>query len=434
MKDFPETEEALLAVPFLTEPEWDTFKAALLQSLRSVAFGEAVLCVEADRIQALAVIFATILKQGGVFLGDPGWRKSEWQAVNALVGFDRVFGDVPLIPQPGRAPRFHEPRILIPTGGTVGGIRFCVHTLATLTAAVNSLHAFHGEAPLNSINPLGVFHVSGLMPVIRACLTGGRVRFSDWKSLEKGLFPPPGEGEWTLSLVPAQLDRLIRMEAGLRFLHGLDVIYLGGAKTPVGLANAIRSEKLPVLFVYGMTESAAMVVTGSRADTDSAGKVWGRPLPGVSVSLTREHEIVLQSRSLFRGYFPDDIPQNDYATGDLGQWAVDGRLEVLGRKDFLINTGGEKVNPEEVEACLAECLPGRSVAVTSQPHPTWGERLVAVIEAELTEPAVETLRHALKQKLAGHKIPKKILTGQSIPRTALGKVKRVELRALVSGR
>ena len=71
-------------------------------------------------------------------------------------------------------------------------------------------------------------------------------------------------------------------------------------------------------------------------------------MPGVLISLNEEQEIVIQSKSLFRGYFPEDAEQIQFLSGDLGRWVTDELMEVIGRKDFLINSGGEKVNPEEV--------------------------------------------------------------------------------------
>ncbi|MCZ6674737.1 MAG: AMP-binding protein [Verrucomicrobia bacterium] len=433
MRPFPETRDHLLERPFLTEAGWGPFGRRLDEVLGLIGDGQSVLCVEEDPIRALAVIFATVLKKGGVFLANPKWRSSEWEAVDKLTGFHQVFGDCPIQPDTTRAASFCESRFMIPSGGTSGKVRFCVHSSDTLAAAVKSLYNFHGEKPLNSINPLPVFHVSGLMPVLRACLTGGRTGIANWKTIESGSFPSfPGEPS-SISLVPAQLARTIKTEEGLRFLHGFVTIYLGGAGTPPDLIRFIRSEKLPVLFVYGMTETAAMVVAGSRADTDSMGNLWGQPLPGVSVSLPEDQEIHIQTQSLFRGYFPDDAKVSDFATGDVGQWTVDHQIQVLGRKDFLINSGGEKVNPEEVEAILRECLPGVKLAVAGRCHAEWGEQVVALVEVDLSSDSLERLRQKLEVRLAVHKIPAEFIKGIMIPLNALGKVDRAALKAIISG-
>ena len=433
MRDFPSSRAQLLESPFLVDHDWTAFTVIMEERLSQINEGDSVLCAEEDPIRTLAVLFATLLKRGGVFLGNPHWKDAEWDPIKSLASFDRVYGNCPVPVGSVQAPKFQEARIMIPTGGTSGGVRFCVHTLNTLSSAVARLFEYHGSRPLSSICPLGVFHISGLMPVLRACLTGGRAHMLEGKALEAGDYPPlPGE-PCSISLVPTQLNRLIRTDQGLQFLHSLDTIYVGGAPVYPDLLNCVRAEKLPVLFVYGMTESAAMVVAGTRADSDSNGNVWGNPLPGVSISLTADHEIVIRANSLFRGYFPVDEFQSEYRTGDVGRWTVGNELQVLGRKDFLINTGGEKVNPEEVEMILDDLLPDETLAVGSHPDSEWGERVVAVLESELDEASIAEIRRKMESCLAPHKIPKVFMSVNSLPKSASGKVDRMKLRSVILG-
>jgi len=429
MRHFPKTLDELLAEPFLTEPDWSRFSQLVKHFTPTIRPGDRVLVAEEDRLASLAAFFATVICKGSIFLGNPHWGANEWTQVGRQTSFNRILGHVAGVSIDSEATHSGEPRIMIPSGGTSGGIRFCTHSLDTLTEAVRGLFHFHGEKPLNSINILGVFHVSGLMPVVRACLTNGMGQLAEWKSLLSGEFPPRPGDKTSISLVPTQLTRLVQSDAGLTFLHGLDTIYLGGASATPNLVNFIRTEKLPVLFVYGMTETAAMVVVGSRADTDSLGNVWGRPLPGVAISLSEEQEISLKSRALFHGYFPADSDIEEHVTGDLGRWTVDNQLQVTGRKDFLINTGGEKVNPFEVEALISEKFPNFVAAVSSRPNEDWGEEVVAVFEEELTAENVNELQSFLANCLAPHKIPKAVISGTVIPRSVLGKVNRVALKA-----
>jgi o-succinylbenzoate---CoA ligase len=432
MRNFPKTLDELLAIPFLTEPEWSRFSQRVHDLVPEINPGDRVLIAEEDRVYALAAFFAAVVGKGSIFLANPHWAANEWKLVGEQTAFNKIFGNAPGVIVASSATHSGETRIMIPSGGTSGGVRFCVHTLGTLTASVRSLFQFHGEKPLNSINTLGVFHVSGLMPVVRACLSGGLVQLTEWKTLVSGDFPPRPGDETSISLVPTQLVRLIQTEAGLNFLHGLDTIYLGGASVTPHLVNFIRTEKLPVLFVYGMTETAAMAVAGSRADTDSLGNVWGRPLPGVSISLSEDQEICLKTKALFHGYFPADSLIEEHATGDTGRWTVDKQLQVTGRKDYLINTGGEKVNPLEVEALISENFPDMVAAVSSRPSELWGEEVVAVVEEELTAEKVTELQSFLANWLAPFKIPKTVISGKEIPRSELGKINRAALKALLN--
>ena len=432
MRAFPESLDGLLEQAFLTSPDWGRFSSLVKKHFEEIGPGESVLCAESDPVVALSVIFATVLRKGGVFPVNPAWRENEWDQLNDLAAFHKVFGTASLDPDPSRAKLFTQTRIMISSGGTSGKVRFCVHSLDTLSAAVESLYLHHGGKPLNSIGKLPIFHVSGLMPVMRALLTGGVVQLYDWKKLKAGQFPPQPGYPCFLSLVPTQMSWLMKSEEGLQFLHRMDTIYLGGAATPPGLVQHIRGEKLPVEFVYGMTETAAMVVYGTRGDTDESGAVWGQALPEVALSLNDEHAICIQSKSVFLGYYPEDSERTEYLTDDLGRWVTDDLIEVLGRRDFLINTGGEKVNPEQVEACMASLLPGVAVAVGSKVDPEWGERVVALVEVDLPKSEVQHLLSSLSSMLAPYKIPKEILTGVKVPLTALGKVNRAAVRSFLS--
>lgn len=431
MRPFPRTVESLVEKPFLTEPDWSRFVERLAECIEEIAEGDSVLVASMDPLESIAATCAAIVRNGRVFLGNPQWQSSEWMAVSEVASFDRVYGACEVRAEGTDSGYVGPPLIMIPSGGTSGTIRFCVHTVDTLSAAVENLWSYHNGRSLSSISVLAVFHVSGLMPVVRACLTGGCVHLAKWKALLAGSYPPIPHGHSSVSLVPTQLSQLIQSDAGLQFLHGLDAIYVGGAAATPALVNAIRTEKLPVLFVYGMTETAAMVVVGTRADTDSLGAVWGKPLPGVGVEISDDQEITIRTKFLYQGYFPSVQNRVEHATGDMGQWTFDGQLQVLGRKDFLINSGGEKVNPLEVEQLIADYLPGAAVAVSSRVSETWGEALVAVFEAELSSDQKDNLLSYLGRQLAPYKVPKAILTGTPIPRSSVGKINRAQLKDLI---
>ena len=432
MKLFPESLDDLLARPFLTSPDWERFSSLVQKRFEEIGPGESVLCAEHDPVAAFSVMFATVLKKGGVFLVNPRWKENEWDQLSELVSFHRIFGTESLAPDTSQAKHFDSASIMISSGGTSGKVRFCVHSLATLAAAVESLFRHHGERPLNSIGKLPIFHVSGLMPILRALLTEGIVQLCDWQALNAGSFPKQPGLPCFLSLVPTQLALLVKTEEGLKFLHRMDSIYVGGAGTPAGMVQLIRGEKLPVEFVYGMTETAAMVIYGTRGDTDESGTVWGQALPGVNLSLNEEQVICIRSKSLFRGYFPEDAERSEYETDDIGRWVTDDLIEILGRRDFIINTGGEKVNPEEVEASLASLLPGVAVAVGAKADAQWGEAVVALVESPLSREQVEQLISKLSATLAPYKVPKEILTGVEVPRSSLGKVNRAAVRCYLS--
>ena len=117
-----------------------------------------------------------------------------------------------------------------------------------------------------------------------------------------------------------------------------------------------------------------------------------------------------------------------FRTGDLGRMDQSGKLTVLGRKDLVINTGGEMVNPAEVEEAILRHSPAVIPVALGLPDHEWGERLVVVLEGSPARKDVAVLKEELEKTLAPHKIPKQFVTGIAIPRTASGKVDYPRLR------
>jgi O-succinylbenzoic acid--CoA ligase len=101
-------------------------------------------------------------------------------------------------------------------------------------------------------------------------------------------------------------------------------------------------------------------------------------LPHTQVRLGEGERIFLRGESLFRGYYPDWREPGEFPTQDRGQLDADGHLRVLGRMDAVIITGGEKVDPAELEALLHETRQFPAVAVLGLPDARWGQRVVAV--------------------------------------------------------
>ena len=194
-------------------------------------------------------------------------------------------------------------------------------------------------------------------------------------------------------------------------------IVLGGAAPPSELPSN-------VVTTYGMTETGSGVVYD------------GVPLDGTEVRLDDDGQIHLRGPMLLRGYRDGTDPLFDgwLATGDIGRWRDDGRLHVDGRAGDLIITGGENVWPEPVEAVLRDRPGVLDVAVTGSPDDEWGHVVTAVVvPSHHGPPALDELRAAVKETLPPFCAPRRLVLVEAIPRTALGKVRRTELRRLVGG-
>jgi len=211
------------------------------------------------------------------------------------------------------------------------------------------------------------------------------------------------------SLVPTQLGRLLDREppASLR------VVMLGGAPADPTLLTRARDAGWPVAPTYGLTQACSAVTVAPVGDTETS----GQPLPGVSVTVQDDGEIVVDGPTVAERLH----------TGDLGELDARGRLRVLGRKADTIVSGGENVMPSEVEAALLAHPAVAEAGVFGRPDPQWGEAVTAhvVLRAPL-EPG--ELREFAAARLARFKVPKTIEPVTSLPRNAGGKLLRRELR------
>jgi O-succinylbenzoic acid--CoA ligase len=212
---------------------------------------------------------------------------------------------------------------------------------------------------------------------------------------------------------------------------------VGGASASPALLREAADRGFPVLATYGLTEACSQVATQRPGETPDQPL---RPLPGVGVRVV-EGRIQVQGPMLFSGYLPESAwaapftADGWFETNDLGALDADGRLRIHGRADEVIVTGGEKVDPAEVEAVLEEHPAIAQALVFGIPDDTWGAAVAATL---VLTPSVD--RHSfdcsafLAARLAPHKRPRAIATVDEIPTSPAGKPdRRAAARALVSG-
>ncbi|MBS0664484.1 MAG: AMP-binding protein [Verrucomicrobia bacterium] len=370
----------------------------------------------ADLIRLLRDTGCAVERAGHVFLTDSAWSESARAALAALAPADR--------------PRASSEAgwLCIPTGGTSGGLKFARHDERTLTAAVRGFCAHFGLDRVNAVGVLPPHHVSGLMARVRCAATGGTHRDWSWKELEAGRWPDLGPGDWVLSLVPTQLQRLLGSEAGRSRLTRFRVIFLGGGPTWPALAEQAAEARLPVVLSYGMTETAAMVAAQRPEEFLAGDRSCGRAMPHATIRIGDDGLVRITGESVFRGYFPARSENREFETQDLGMLDRLGRLQVLGRRDAAIITGGKKVQPIEVEAALRACGEFADVAVLGVPDPEWGEAVVACYPGGGAAPDAGRVRATLAA-LAPHQRPKRLVPITPWPRNAQGKINRAALLA-----
>ncbi|HEV2360393.1 MAG TPA: fatty acid--CoA ligase family protein [Acidimicrobiales bacterium] len=302
--------------------------------------------------------------------------------------------------------------LVLVTSGTTGEPKGVVLTHSAVLASAVATSARLGVDNESDrwLACLPLAHIGGLSVLTRAILTGTPFEVADGFGAEDVALAARRRGATLVSLVVTTFHRLGDDATAFRR------IVLGGSAPP---------ESLPpnVVTTYGMTETGSGVVYD------------GAPLDGVEVRIGEAGEILLRGPMLMRGYRDGSSPFVDgdwLPTGDAGRVAEDGRLQVEGRLRDLVISGGENVWPTQVEAVLARHHGIADVAVTGEPDPEWGERVVALVVARDDPPRLGDLRELVKQELGPWAAPRRLVLVDNLPRTASGKLRRLELGALAS--
>jgi O-succinylbenzoic acid--CoA ligase len=250
-------------------------------------------------------------------------------------------------------------------------------------------------------------HVGGLSIIFRTALSGAALAFP---SAEE----PIPERATHLSLVSSQLVMLVRDARHRSRLASLKAVLLGGGPIPIGLCRELIAQSVPLFASYGLTETASQVATSPLQESDFVpGPPGVEALPGVEIRIGDRDEILVRSPSLFSGYLESQArgrsldPSGFFLTGDRGRIGEDGKLQVMGRLDHLIISGGENIQPEEIERVLRQILPVSEAVVAGIPHPVWGQRPVAFLEWNegAAIPPEAELKLLLRAHLPGFKIP-----------------------------
>ncbi len=374
-----------------------------------------------------------------VFLGNPRWSEHDLaEAARQIPRGSIVKGHAPEPRGLGTCdwPKNWRGRVMIPTGGTGGKVKFVIHSAETLQAAALGLRdalVARGLSPiLHGVTCTPPWHVSGFMPAIRARVTGGRHLVIDGRFNENTALPSvelPSLGTKIISLVPAQLSRLLARPDGEAWLRTFDVILLGGSSVPAPLLAEIRTRRLPAFLTYGSTETAAACALCPPEKIWSGETTRGAPLPGVTFAANADGVVTIATEALGIGMWPDGPLEKPWASGDRGDVAADGSVKISGRADRVIVTGGEKVDPARVEQALLSTGLIKDALVLGLLDATWGEIVTAcVIGPASTEAALRQACEALEPAAR----PRRYVFVPTMPTNASGKVDREAIAKLTA--
>lgn len=224
------------------------------------------------------------------------------------------------------------------------------------------------------------------------------------------------------AMVPLQVACSVENANDLEKLQHIHNLIIGGGAVDQSLAEKLRHFPNAVWSTYGMTETLSHIAMRriSGKDIDN----YYSPLPGIRVWLNRESCLCIEAPQLFEG---------ELATHDVAELAPDGRrFRILGRIDNVIDSGGIKIQAEEVERMARPWSPF-PFAVTSRPDPKLGEAIVMAVEATPspeTEALLSSFKSNLEQQLPRYWRPRSYAIVPSLPMTGTGKIARAELRKL----
>ena len=328
------------------------------------------------------------------------------------------------------------------TSGTTGAPKGAPLTHANLLAGTRALQQCWNWTPSDVlVSALPMFHVHGLLVALAGTLTSGATIVIHSRFDADRLIDSVRQHHATLVFgVPTMWMRLA--DSGrLGELATLRLAVSGSAPLSPALFSRLADQLgMAPVERYGMTET--LILTSTPVDGVRRAGTVGRPLPGMSVRVADDGVVEVRGESVFGGYitsradepllqdgFTDD---GWFRTGDIGQWDGDD-LRLIGRSSELIITGGYNVYPREVEDVLRADPRIVDVAVVGIPDDVWGEVVAAFVVIEPgalgDDETISAWEALAESELAPYKRPRSWNVVDELPRNAMGKVRRDDLRS-----
>jgi malonyl-CoA/methylmalonyl-CoA synthetase len=337
--------------------------------------------------------------------------------------------------------------VLLYTSGTTGRPKGAMLTHANLATNALALHRAWGWRPDDVLlHALPLFHIHGLFVACHCVLLNG-TRMILLPKFDVAAVMQSLPRATVFMGVPTFYTRLLaNQDFGRETCRHMRLFTSGSAPLLTQTFEEFRARTgHEILERYGMTETG--MNTSNPLDGPRRPGTVGRPLPGVSLRIVNDSDetlptgevgqIQVKGANVFKGYWrqPEKTAEEFTAdgyfrTGDLARLNDDGYVSIVGRAKDLIISGGLNIYPREIESYLDKIDGLLESAVIGVPHPDFGEAVIAVVVrnpegANLTEAGVIT---ALKNRIAGFKVPKRVFFVPELPRNTMGKVQKNLLR------
>ncbi|MDT3697274.1 MAG: AMP-binding protein [Ignavibacterium sp.] len=325
--------------------------------------------------------------------------------------------------------------VVIFTSGSSGKPRGVVHTFSSLISNIENANSiFKHQEKDKWLASLPFYHIGGFQIICRSLFFGCTLITS--KSIQTDdlaesilSFNPTH-----LSFVSTQLKRMLdkKISPG----NSLRVSLIGGGFIDDELL--IKAGKLgwKPYRVYGSSETGSMITAISGNEIEIKPLSSGKPFKDVQIKISDNSELLIKSGSLFKYYLNDKKETTEklingfYYSGDIGFIDNDGYLFIEARRNDLIITGGENVNPVEVEKVIQKIDGVKEVCVFPQQNKIWGQIVACALVTDDESINETKIKDFLKPLIAGYKIPKKYFFTTELPKTILGKFEREKIRKI----
>lgn len=299
-----------------------------------------------------------------------------------------------------------NPFVTVKTSGSTGKPKTMqVAKSAMLQSAFNTLNFFSLKPEMSALLCLSCDYIAGKIMVVRAFagnlnLIPGPVTGTPLSSIQEKVD--------FAALTPLQMSNELGQHPSK--VHLLKTVILGGSSVGEELTKQLQNQPFEAWETYGMTETLSHIAL--RCINGSDQEQYFTPLPHISVSLDK------------RGCLTIDAPgitQQEVVTNDIAEVLPNGKFRIKGRIDNIINSGGIKISPEEVENQISDIV-RKPFFISSLPHSQLGNELILVIEEQPEDEIL--LLEKIKKAVPPYHAPRKILVRNPLPRTGTGKIKR----------
>lgn len=305
--------------------------------------------------------------------------------------------------------------IVCHTSGSTGQPKIIKLSKASMKAsALRTIKFFHLSSDSYLYSCISPEYIGGKMMAVRADILNADLGYESPSNQPLNNYKGQSVID-LLAVVPSQLNYIID---NLDKIPYIENIIVGGAPVNNSLNDKILKSKLNVYETYGMTETASHIAL-KKIDGKSA---FFYPLPGISILLNEEGRLIIEINDLNINNDAGSQNQKHILTNDLAELDGKGGFRIIGRYDNVINTGGIKVVPEEMENILEKSF-HCEILITSVPDTFWGEKILMVIDDSKNILSDEFIMQRCRELLPKYCIPK-IIMHRKLDKTPNGKKKR----------